>query len=229
MMSRRHEAWLRVRWRFPLKFIGVSAYMTVFMWGYFTLLRHPLYPATVVPLQGLDRWIPPTAWGIGPYASLWVYVSFVPLLLRDYATAWRYVSAVTLVSTIGFGVFLFWPTVTPAFHVDWASHPTVAWLKSADASGNACPSLHVAFSVLTALFLAQTLRELDAAIWLRVANVAWCALIVWSTLALRQHVALDVETGALLGGAIAWVHLRYWRCNTGRSRNRRPLVGDACE
>jgi membrane-associated phospholipid phosphatase len=43
-----------------------------------------------------------------------------------------------------------------------------------------------------------------------VLNVAWFAAIAWSTLAVKQHVVLDVVAGALLGLAFALPSLR-WR------------------
>ncbi len=188
-------------------------YMAAFMVGYFILLRHPLFPVHLMPKQVIDHWISFRAWAIVPYLSLWMYISLVPALLHDYRETRRYLCAVTVTSLIGFGIFFFWPTASPAFAIDWSAHPSVAWLKSADAAGNACPSLHVAFSVLTAMWLTRFARELGAPAWLHACNLAWCALIVWSTMALRQHVALDVEAGVVLGGGIAWLHLGRW---TGR-------------
>jgi membrane-associated phospholipid phosphatase len=38
----------------------------------------------------------------------------------------------------------------------------------------------------------------------RLANLAWCLGIAWSTLAIRQHVALDVIAGAALGALGAY-------------------------
>ena len=40
---------------------------------------------------------------------------------------------------------------------------------------------------------------------LRFGNGFWCVAIAWSTLAIKQHVALDVLGGAALGAVGAWV------------------------
>ncbi|HET7369626.1 MAG TPA: phosphatase PAP2 family protein, partial [Gammaproteobacteria bacterium] len=210
----RREAVARFRSHWLLKGVGITAYITAFMWVYFTLLRHPQFPVTIMPLQSLDRWIGFAPWALIPYASLWFYIALVPSLLWLRDEMAPYVSAVTLVCLAGCTIFLFWPTAVPPFDIDWAAHPSVAFLKAADAAGNACPSLHVAFAVLTALWLASLLRRMRAPVLLHVLNAGWCLLIVWSTMALRQHVALDVEAGAVLGGAIAAVHLRVWRPGT---------------
>ena len=47
--------------------------------------------------------------------------------------------------------------------------------------------------------LARQLREVGAPAWLRVVNVAWAAGIVYSTMAVRQHVLVDVLGGLALG------------------------------
>ena len=94
---------------------------------------------------------------------------------------------------------------------DWALHPGFSLLQEIDASGNACPSLHVAFSVFTAICLDRLLRELGAGRSVRAGNWLWCAAIVYSTLATRQHVALDAAAGAVLGAIVAGVHLRWLR------------------
>lgn len=199
----RYQLMARLRSNWWLKAIGITAYITVFMFVYFALLNYPQVAVTVVPLQPLDRWVGFVPWAVVPYASLWLYIGLVPglLSLRD-EMGW-YVIAVTLLCLIGCGIFYVWPTVVPVFPVDWARWPMLDMLKSVDAAGNACPSLHVAFSVLTAVWLCGLLRSVGAPRWLHGINVVWCLLIIWSTMATRQHVALDVEMGALLGGALA--------------------------
>jgi membrane-associated phospholipid phosphatase len=83
--------------------------------------------------------------------------------------------------------------------VDVAQHPAFAALQGVDAAGNACPSMHVASAVFTALWLWRLLGEMHAQRWLHGLNAAWLLLIVCSTVATRQHVVLDVLAGAALG------------------------------
>ena len=111
----------------------------------------------------------------------------------------------------GLGIFLFWPTAVPPLAVDWSQHPAFAFLQSVDASGNACPSLHVAFAVFSAVWFARLLPQLGAGRFVRVLNWLWCLGIVYSTMATRQHVFLDVLAGAGLGAITAGVHLRWLR------------------
>ena len=108
----------------------------------------------------------------------------------------------------GLACFHFWPTAIPANLVDTAQYPGFALIQGLDAPGNACPSLHVATAVFSAVWLDRLLRELDAAWPMRAINWGWFALIAWSTMAVKQHVALDVLAGSLLGLAFALPSLR---------------------
>ena len=177
---------------------------------YFVLLNHPQFPITMMPRLALDDRVPFVPWAVVPYVSLWLYIGLAPALLHLNGEMWRYVSSAVVLGGIGCAIFFFFPTAVPPAGIDWARWPMVAFLKSADASGNACPSLHVAYAVLTAIWLAWLLRRVTASRWMHVLNAVWCLLIVWSTLATRQHVLLDVAAGALLGGAVALAHLAVW-------------------
>lgn len=203
-----------------IKMLATPAAMAIFFVGYFWLLRHPLFPVTVMPLTQLDHWIAFQPWSIVLYASLWIYISLVPMLLQSWRELRPYLSAVVVLSLIGFVTFFFWPTAVPRPDIDWVRYPSVAFLKSVDASGNACPSLHVAFSVLTCLWLNRWLRQMQAPIGPRIINTAWCLAIVYSTMATKQHVVLDVAAGAALGLAVAVPHLY---CTAFRYGRRREL------
>jgi membrane-associated phospholipid phosphatase len=183
--------------------------MTVFFFAYFWVLNHPLYPVTTMPRTVLDHWITFQPAALPLYLSLWLYVSLVPALLVDRRELVSYGVAWVGLSVAGLGCFLFWPTAVPRTTVDWAQHPSFAFLQTVDAAGNACPSLHVAFAVFTAVWFERLLRQLGAGRGLRAGNWLWCAGILYSTLATRQHVALDVFAGAALGALVAAVHLSW--------------------
>lgn len=192
-----------------LKASGTMAFMAVFFWGYFTVLRHPAQPPLIMPLTPLDDWIPFSGQAFPVYVSLWVYVSLPPaLIIRFRPLAWFGVWIASLCLTC---LALFWafPTAVPATAIDWASHPEMAVLKGLDASGNACPSLHVASAVFSAAWLARLFGAIGAPGLLHGLSLVHCLAILWSTLATRQHVVLDVLAGALLGGVFAWASLRH--------------------
>lgn len=206
-----------------LKLPGICAGIAAFMWVYFLLLRHPQFAVTVMPLTALDRRIGFEPWALVPYASLWLYIALVPALLLRREVS-RYLAGVATLSVVGLGTFLLWPTAVPAPGINWAHFPVIHLLKSVDASGNACPSLHVAFSIFTALWLHRLLGWMRAPTVLRLGNAAWCVLIVYSALATKQHVAVDAAAGALLGAGVgAWQWLAPSRppahAGTGRPRD----------
>ena len=210
-----HQAGARLLTWWPAKMIGTTLGMTAFFVVYFQLLRHPLYPVTTVPLTAVDRLVGFWPEALPLYFSLWFYVSLAPALLIDRRELVSYGLAAVGLSVIGLGIFLFWPTAVPWAGVDWSQHPAFAFLKSVDASGNACPSLHVAFAVFTAVWVERLLRQMGAGRLVRALNWLWCLGILYSTVAIRQHVSLDVLAGAVLGATVAVVHLRLLRVFPG--------------
>jgi hypothetical protein len=198
--SMRSELRSRIAAQWWLKFFGITGFITIFFVGYFLLLRFPVFPVTTMPLVALDRAIGFHPSALVLYVSLWVYVSLPPTLLRERAVLMAYAKIATGVAATGLMIFFFWPTSTPAATgIEWADYPALAWLKGVDAAENACPSLHVAFAVLSGVWLDRIVREMGGSFFMRMMNACWCVGIVYSTLATRQHVMLDVAGGAALG------------------------------
>jgi membrane-associated phospholipid phosphatase len=219
----RRSGWLRVAgarllvW-WPVKMLGTTAGMTVFFVAYFWVLNNPQFPVTTMPLTAIDRAIAFRPESLALYFSLWIYVSLVPALIVDRRELALYGVAAVVLSIVGLAIFFLWPTAVPRLDVDWSQYPAFAFLHSVDASGNACPSLHVAFAVLTAFWIARILRQIGAGRVAHGINWLWCAGILYSTIATRQHVALDVLAGAALGAIVAVPNLRWvGKRESGRS------------
>ena len=191
-----------------LKSIGTMLFISLFFGAYFYLLKTPAYPTTVMPITLLDRLIGFQPLTLPIYLSLWVYVSLPPALLATRRELYGYGLAMAGTCLAGLIVFYFWPTAVPAADIDWAQYPDVEFLKSMDASGNACPSLHVATAIFSGIWLNHLLRRFGAPLWILICNWTWCIAIVYSTLATRQHVAVDVLAGLVLGVLAAWLSLR---------------------
>lgn len=195
---------------FFLKLVGTSAGIWLFFIAYFHLLRHPAQPPMVMPLTALDHWIPFQPEALFAYLSLWFYVGLAPGLQRRLTELLVYGLWAGALCLAGLAVFYVWPTAVPALTIDVSGFPGFAMLQGVDATGNAFPSMHVAIAMFTVLHLDNVLRNAGAPAGWRWLNLAWCAAIVWSTLAIRQHVALDVLGGSALGLAFGWASLR-WR------------------
>jgi membrane-associated phospholipid phosphatase len=200
----------RFKYLWPLKFAGTTAYTWLFFIGYFHLLRHPAYPITQMPLTPLDHWIPFQPSMLIPYLSLWLYVGLAPAFQRNFGELVAYGLWVGGLCITGLTLFYFFPTAVPPLTIDVSGHPGFAVLQGVDASGNACPSMHVAAAIFTALRLSDVFRQARVPAPWRWANMLWFAAIVWSTVAVRQHVVLDAVAGAALGGLFALASLR-WR------------------
>ena len=190
-----------------IKSIGTTLFIGLFFGAYLYLLKTPIYPTTVMPVTLLDRLIGFQPQALPLYISLWVYVSLPPALLSTRRELYGYALAMAATCLTGLIIFYFLPTAVPAANIDWSQDPAVDFLKNMDASGNACPSLHVATAIFSAIWLHHLLQRFGAPLWILVFNWAWCIGIIYSTMATRQHVAVDVLAGLLLGLLAAWLSL----------------------
>jgi membrane-associated phospholipid phosphatase len=206
----RAELWWRMRYCFVIKTVGITAFTWLFFIGYFHVLRNPVYPATPMPLTLVDEWIGFQPAALWPYLTLWLYLGFAPALQRTFRQLVVYGLWISGLCVTGLTIFYFWPTTVPPRLMDVSGYPGFSLLQGVDAPGNACPSMHVAVAIFSAICLDDLLRQVGAPRALRLLNAAWFVAIAYSTVATRQHVALDVAAGALLGTAFAWPSLR-WR------------------
>ncbi len=142
-----------------IKATGTPFWIWAFFNGYFYVLRNPLAEPATMPLTPLDALVDFHPGAVVLYVSLWVYVSLAPAVLKNFCELFAYGMATLLLSAIGLAIFYAWPTAVPHFEIDLVAHPSLAVLKGVDLSANACPSLHVAFAVFTAIWLHRVLRE----------------------------------------------------------------------
>jgi membrane-associated phospholipid phosphatase len=184
------------QWLF--KASGTVLFMVVFFYSYFALLRSPAYPPTTMPLTQVDDWVAfwPPAFYI--YASLWLYTALVPALQPSLLRLVAYGCGIGMVCLTGLVLFLFFPSTVPYVSADWFQDPSLSILRKLDMAGNACPSLHVATALFSALNLRRLLQSMGCPPWIHIVNWLWCVLIVYSTMAIKQHVMWDVVAGILL-------------------------------
>lgn len=187
--------WRRARRHWLLKMTGTLVGIGVFFALYFWIMDMTAPRATQVPMTVLDDWIGVNQWAVIPYGSLWVYVSLAPALAADVDALLDYLAGAAAIVGLAFLVYLAFPTVTPSVDINWTALPWLQFLKSTDAGGNAFPSLHVAFALYTAHVMSKQLHSVRAPLWPRGLNWCWCGIIVYSTLATRQHVVLDLVGG----------------------------------
>lgn len=213
---------LRLRTHWFLKMVGTTVGISGFFVLYFWVMHSMAARAVTVPMMAVDRWVGVSEVALLPYVSLWLYVSLAPAFAADLASLRRYVAGALTIAGLGLATYWLFPTVTPAFGVDWAQYPALQLLKASDMGGNAFPSLHVAFAGYTAVVIARELRSLQAPRWARALNWFWCGAIVYSTLATRQHVMVDVIGGL----ALTWFAVRLCAHRAVHQLFRLPLSRD---
>jgi membrane-associated phospholipid phosphatase len=193
--------WLRCKTLWPLKLVGNTVATLGFFPLYFWIMKNA-GQAWVLPLTAFDRLIAFWPAVLPVYLSLWGYIALPVLLAKDKRELWSFSFGCAAMTAFALVVFWFMPTAIPNFTIDAVPGSSLAFLKTVDSAGNAFPSLHVSFSVFTCIALARQLRDAGAPAWLRLINVAWAVAIVYSTMAVRQHVLIDVLGGLALGVAL---------------------------
>jgi membrane-associated phospholipid phosphatase len=194
-----------------IKAAGTALFLVVFFQLYFALLRFPSSAVIEMPTIWLDGAIPfwPPAFYI--YASLWVYTALVPALQASFKELVVYGFGIGGVCITGLSFFYLLPTKVPFNALEQSTESSLAILRKIDLSGNACPSLHVATAIFTGMCLHQLFLKIHVPKWLRITNLAWCGLIIYSTLAIKQHVVWDVVAGLALGGIFGLLYPRFER------------------
>lgn len=209
--STQGTAWLVARlkahWRFKL--IAGAIIVIAFFIGYFLLLRFHIFPVREMPTTTLDLLIAFQPAALPLYLSLYLYLPIAPWMLEDKRDLNACCLAFSGLCLVGLLIFLFWPTAIP--RPDSAAYrPLIA----IDRRGNACPSLHAAFAVFSAICIDRLARHLGDRGLARSLSWLWCLGILYSTLATKQHVAVDMVAGIALGAGWAGLYLRFF-----------PLVG----
>lgn len=179
--------------------------------------RVELRPVLWLKPGTMEAWIPVDTW-LAPF----VYLSYYPLLffsgiVLSASLFRRYVLALAVASVLSVLIFLLLPSGVPRDGVDpAAASPLYRWLIEIDPPRNAFPSEHASLSLIAVLALSAA----DRPRWPKALGWLWLLLIYWSTIATRQHVFVDLASGAALGAAVWW-----WSGRRGGAR--RDLVPSA--
>jgi membrane-associated phospholipid phosphatase len=172
----------------------------VFWSTYFFLSRHALFRTHPLPMTWLDNWA-----GYRPYAWSWIYesnfllVGAMPWFIVTRDELRRCVAGFILLAVVSFAIFVVFPVASPR-PVDLGKNPFMVFIAQADGPFNAFPSLH-ASTLIYAIALAKRLfgRSLSPLVFAGL--ILWAALILFGTLATKQHYAIDLLAGGLIGWA----------------------------
>jgi membrane-associated phospholipid phosphatase len=179
----------------------------VFWIAYFFLSRHALFRPHPLPMTWLDDWA-----GFRPYPWVWIYesnfllVPAIPWLIVAREELRRCVIGFILLAVVSFAIFVVFPVASPR-PADLGANPFMLLIARADGPFNAFPSLHASTLIYT-LAMARRLfgRKLSPIAF--AALTLWAALILFGTLATKQHYAIDLLAGGLIGLAADWA---VWR------------------
>ena len=199
-----------------LKAAGNAVFLILFFRAYLAIQRNPVFDVMQIPATAIDRWVGFQPWTLGLYLSLWVYTALPVALQPDLRQLVRYCAHISAMCLLALAVFFLWPTSVSDAVGPRGGGGLFAAMYAVDDAGNACPSLHVAASVFSFLWLRALLADVGAPRWLALINACWCVGICYSTLATKQHLLIDVLAGAALGLAGGW-----WSVRASRSSKQR--------
>lgn len=197
----------RLAWGWPAKILLGVGGTAAFFAAYALVQRHHLGEAMLVPWTALDRALPFTPAAVHPYLSLALFMPLPQALLCSRDDLLRFHIALTALAVAGLGCFLLVPTAIDRAALEPGRGTVLAWLRTVDGCGNACPSLHAGFALFTAAVLWRIAARLRHPAGLRALAAGWCGLILIATLLVKQHTVIDLAGGMLLGAAAAL----WWR------------------
>jgi hypothetical protein len=194
---------LRLEWR--RKALLTLALPVVFCLGYFPLQRFPLSPARSFTPTWLDAAVSFDPRWVYVYLSLYLLTP-LPWLATSATELRRYTRGFAALCAAAFATFAVVPVAAPRPSV--AAQGLYALLVRYDSPLNSFPSLHVAIAAYTLRFAARILPASPRVI---AALGAWVGAIAWATLALKQHLVVDLPPALVLAWAadrMAWRHCK---------------------
>ena len=191
-----------------LLFLTLGPAFTVF---YYVPQWLPIFPSTTIPLTAIDKAIPFHPWWIWPYMSMYVMLPIPPMFSTRARDLARYTIGMTIMFVTCCVFFFLWPIAYPRPPLeDLAAPGFYRLVTSIDQPINSLPSLHAGLTAYTIFFAARALRDLPRRAYVPMLAIGWiwAALILYGTLATKQHYLVDLPPGVL----VAWVaHWLAWR------------------
>jgi membrane-associated phospholipid phosphatase len=186
----------------------LTVVLNIVFWStYFFLSRHALFRTHLLAMTWLDNWA-----GYRPHGWSWIYesnfllVGAIPWFIVTRDELRRCVAGFILLAAVSFAIFVAFPVASPR-PADLGTNSFMVFIAQADGPFNAFPSLHASTLIYT-IALAKRLfgRSLNPIVFTGL--ILWAGLILFGTLATKQHYAIDLLAGGLIGWAADWA---VWR------------------
>ena len=190
---------------------------------YLFLQRHHFFPATNMTSSFFDRRISFSDKAVWLYLSIYLLMPVGPFLMNSRKQIFRYAIGIVLISLFANIIFLFWPTSFPRPNFG-GTNIAYQTLTAIDNSFHAFPSLHAAFAVYSALCGGLILREIGSRSFWRISLWFWAFLILYATLATKQHVVADIIAGGALGFGIYACVFKEWISIFNRKPSLQPVA-----
>lgn len=164
---------------------------------YFSTQRFCIFVPYTVEQSILDRLIPFSPSLTVVYLSIFIFVSPGPLLLSTRSKLGRYSVGAVLQIVIAAIAFFLWPTAI-ARPVPELKNVLYETLVGIDGTINCCPSLHAALTLYSAYWASYSLSNIMPQLWGHTIIWTWALAIIYSAMAIKQHVLLDIVGGIVL-------------------------------
>lgn len=189
----------RVRTHLLLKLAFYLALSIVFCVPYFLIQRLPLIHPRTLPLTWVDEAIGYRPGAVYAYQSVYLLIPLLPFLATGREDLFRFSRGFLFLCLVSFTMFVLWPVAGPR-----PEHAAGNWMTklvfSYDRNLNAFPSLHAGLAAYSVLFGSATQPARLVAIC-----GLWLVVILFATLATKQHYFLDLPPALLL----AWLAHRW--------------------
>lgn len=215
------------QWRLKL---ALGFVMNIGFWiTYLYLSRHALFPLRTLPLTPLDDWagFHPRGW-VWTYESAFLLTGIVPWLIEARADVWRYVLGFAGLCLASFIVFVVFPVASPR-PVELSAYPTTLFLTRWDGPLNAFPSLHAACLVYVLATVWKLFGRTCPPV-VKIGLLIWGTLILFATLATKQHYAVDLLAGGIIGAitaSFAWSGSTFVAMASASTRRNRGVESQA--
>jgi membrane-associated phospholipid phosphatase len=216
--------WQRLTALWREKLLLTLTFNILFWAGYLFLSRHAVLPVHTLPMTWLDDW----AGFRGPVWSF-IYesnflIGLIPWFITSRETLCRYVFGFALLSVVSFAIFALFPVASPRPANVSEGGMFLIFITKVDGPLNAFPSLH-AGTLFYTLALGRRMLGSRLKPVVVIGAVVWASLILFATLATKQHYAIDLLAGGLIGLAADWLVWRGARATAITSASTRVSSG----
>lgn len=177
---------------------------------YFLPQWTPLFKSRPIPTTFIDRDLPFQPGWILPYLSMYLLLPLVPLFATRIEQLRRYTAGMAIMFVIAGVCFFLWPVHYPRPTLQPDAPIFYRLVTKIDQPVNSLPSLHAGLTAFSLFFGARIFTDLSKSLRRTLLAIGWiwAALILYGTLATKQHYLADLPPGIIL----AWVsdRLAWW-------------------